>query len=244
MLTTILVKAVCVECVFQSSPLLQQCRNALLCLDCAECFVSIWVSTISSWLGAKQVFPFREIRPDCAVCVFQRYAFMVKYSDSAHNVSFTLISVQWVLVDCYYTPPQASAGKPELHESKQHVLKTTVSTFPCLVLHWHARQFANRNFISSCSAFQHTSFFLVSLLHGSFNCHENLPGQLHNWLQHGWFFNMYTQPQSSWTLGFVTLRQMRVISSVTAWTSSQTSNLVTWPLRHTAPTNLAIAMAV
>ena len=115
--------------------------------------------------------------------------------------------------------------------------------FPCLVLHWHARQFANGNFISSCSALQRTSFFLVSLLHGSFNCHETLPGQLHNWLHQGWFFNTHTQPQSSWTLGFVTLRHMRVISSVTAWTSNLWSP-VTWPLSHTAPTNLATATAV
>ena len=190
----LLVKAVCVECVSQSCRLLQQCRNVLLCLVCAECSVPIWVSSISSWLGAKQVFPFGEVRPDCAAWVFQCYAFMVKYSDSAHNVSFTLISVQWVLVDCCYIPIQASAGKPELHESKQHVLKTAVSTFPCLVLHWHARQFANGNFISSCSAFQRTNFFLVSLLHGSFNCHETWPGHLHNWLHRGMFFNTHTQP--------------------------------------------------
>ena len=124
----LLAKAVCVKCVFQSCQLLQQCRNVLLCLDCAECLVWIRASTISSWLGEKQVFPFREIRPDSAVWVFQRYALMVKYSDSAHNVSFTSIYVQWVLVDCCYTPVQASAGKLELHESKQHVLRTAVST--------------------------------------------------------------------------------------------------------------------
>lgn len=116
-----------------SCQLLQWCRNVLLCLDCAECFVSMWVSTISSWLGAKRVFPFREVRPDCAARVFRCYAFMVKYSDSAHNVSFTLTSVQWVLVDSRYISIQASAGKPELHESKQRVLETAVSTFPCIL---------------------------------------------------------------------------------------------------------------